>query len=74
MINEPALKKILLVDDDSALLRLLSMRLTSAGYMVITAEGGERALAQLSLSRPHLVITDLRMQGMDGLALRAWTA
>ena len=69
MINEPTLKKILLVDDDSALLRLLSMRLTSAGYTVITAEGGEQALAQLSLSRPHLVITDLRMQGMDGLAL-----
>jgi two-component system, NtrC family, response regulator GlrR len=69
LINEPVLKKILLVDDDSALLRLLSMRLTAAGYTVITAEGGEQALAQLSLSRPHLVITDLRMQGMDGLAL-----
>jgi two-component system, NtrC family, response regulator GlrR len=67
--NNPAHKKILLVDDDTALLRLLSMRLTSAGYMVLTAESGEQALGQLSLSRPHLVITDLRMQGMDGLDL-----
>jgi two-component system response regulator GlrR len=67
--NDTAHKKILLVDDDTALLRLLSMRLTSAGYMVLTAESGEQALGQLSLSRPHLVITDLRMQGMDGLDL-----
>jgi two-component system response regulator GlrR len=67
--NDLAHKKVLLVDDDTALLRLLSMRLTSAGYVVLTAESGEHALAQLSLSRPHLVITDLRMQGMDGLDL-----
>jgi two-component system response regulator GlrR len=67
--NDLAHKKVLLVDDDTALLRLLSMRLTSAGYMVLTAESGEQALGQLSLSRPHLVITDLRMQGMDGLDL-----
>jgi two-component system response regulator GlrR len=68
-LNDPVSKKILLVDDDTALLRLLSMRLTSAGYTVLTAESGEQALGQLSLSRPHLVITDLRMQGMDGLDL-----
>ncbi len=61
--------KILLVDDDLAMLRLLSMRLGAAGFEVITAESGEQALAQLSVSRPHLVITDLRMDGMDGLAL-----
>ncbi len=62
-------KRILLVDDDLALLRLLSMRLTAAGYEIITADNGEKALAQLAVSRPHLVITDLRMDGMDGLAL-----
>jgi two-component system response regulator GlrR len=62
-------KRILLVDDDLALLRLLSMRLTAAGYEIITADSGEKALAQLAVSRPHLVITDLRMDGMDGLAL-----
>lgn len=62
-------EKILLVDDEPAILRLLSMHLTAAGYEVIVAENGEAALAQLSISRPHLVITDLRMSGMDGLAL-----
>jgi two-component system response regulator GlrR len=62
-------KRILLVDDDLALLRLLSMRLTAAGYEVTTTDSGEKALTQLAVCRPHLVITDLRMEGMDGLAL-----
>ena len=62
-------KKIVLVDDDPALLRLLSLRLSAAGYDVVTAENGEKALAQLAVSLPHLVITDLRMDGMDGMTL-----
>ncbi|WP_305046682.1 response regulator, partial [Geoalkalibacter sp.] len=62
-------KRILLVDDDEDLLRLLSMRLTSNGYEVSCAQSGEQALALLPVLRPHLVITDLRMEGMDGLAL-----
>jgi two-component system response regulator GlrR len=61
--------RILLVDDDVDLLRLLSIRLGGAGYDVSTAESGEEALAKLSVVRPHLVITDLRMDGMDGMAL-----
>jgi two-component system response regulator GlrR len=61
--------RILLVDDDVDLLRLLSIRLGGAGYDVSTAESGEEALAKLSVIRPHLVITDLRMDGMDGMAL-----
>jgi two-component system response regulator GlrR len=51
------------------LLRLLSMRLKAAGYSVSTAESGERALAALAMTRPDLVITDLRMVGMDGMQL-----
>lgn len=61
--------KILLVDDDPALLRLLSIRLTAAGYDISTAGSGTHALAQLAVHYPHLVITDLRMDGMDGMAL-----
>ena len=61
--------KILLVDDDPALLRLLSIRLTAAGYDISTAGSGTQALAQLAVHYPHLVITDLRMDGMDGMAL-----
>ena len=61
--------RILLVDDDRDLLKLISLRLTAAGYEVQTAESGEQALAQLAVARPRLVITDLRMEGMDGMAL-----
>jgi len=61
--------RILVVDDDPDLLRLLQIRLTSAGYTVSTAESAERALAQVSATRPQLVVTDLRMGGMDGMAL-----
>ncbi|MEY3220469.1 MAG: response regulator GlrR [Pseudomonadota bacterium] len=60
---------ILLVDDDTDLLQLLSMRLKAAGYLVRTAQNGKEALALIPVIRPHLVITDLRMDGMDGLTL-----
>jgi len=61
--------KILLVDDDKDLLQLIAMRLGAAGYAVRAVESAESALACLVAERPQLVVTDLRMQGMDGLAL-----
>ena len=51
---------ILLVDDDPDLLKLISLRLTSAGYRVRTADSGETALATIAVERPATVITDLR--------------
>jgi two-component system response regulator GlrR len=59
----------MVVDDDPALLRLLSMRLSAAGYEIAAVESGEKAIAQAAIFQPHLVITDLRMDGMDGMAL-----
>src|SRR5439155_1636330 len=61
--------EILLVDDDPDLLRLISLRLMSAGYRVRTADSGETALAALAIARPGTVITDMRMPGIDGLQL-----
>src|SRR5512141_476274 len=60
---------ILLVDDDPDLLKLISLRLTSAGYRVRTADSGETALAAIAVQRPAAVVTDLRMPGIDGLQL-----
>ena len=60
---------VLLVDDDPELLRLLSMRLHASGFNVETALSGEQALAFISVSRPQAVITDLRMEGLDGMTL-----
>lgn len=61
--------RLLLVDDDPDLLRLLAIRLEAAGYQVATANSGEAAMARISAERPQLVITDMRMPGMDGNAL-----
>jgi two-component system response regulator GlrR len=61
--------EVLLVDDDPDLLKLISLRLTSAGYRVRTADSGETALAALAVARPGVVVTDLRMPGIDGLQL-----
>jgi two-component system response regulator GlrR len=62
-------EKILLVDDDEDLLRLLSIRLRAAGYTVDAVESGKQALGRLPSFQPQLVITDLRMDGMDGMTL-----
>ena len=62
-------KKILLVDDDRDLLELLSIRLTAAGYETILADSAEAAINYLDISRPHLVISDMQMGGLDGMAL-----
>lgn len=62
-------QRILTVDDDPDILKLLNMRLSAAGYQTMSASNAEEALAQIAISRPALVISDLRMPGMDGLAL-----
>jgi two-component system response regulator GlrR len=62
-------QKILLVDDDPSLLKLLSMRLSAAGIEVKTAQSGEQAISTVPIFLPELVITDLRMAEMDGMVL-----
>ena len=61
--------RILLVDDDPDILRLLTIRLRGAGYEVDSARNGDQALARIPVFNPQLVITDLQMEGMDGLTL-----
>jgi len=60
---------LLLVDDDPDLLRLLSIRLKANGYAVTAVDSGRRALAAIGASRPDLVLSDLRMDNMDGIGL-----
>lgn len=60
---------VLVVDDDLDLLKLLTMRIGASGYNVIAVDSAEKALAQLSVRPPRVVVTDLRMGGMDGMQL-----
>lgn len=63
--------RILVVDDDPDLLHLIGVRLSVAGYDVSQAGSGEEALERFRADHPQAVITDLRMDGMDGHALFA---
>ncbi len=60
---------LLLVDDDIDLLKLLAIRLKAYGYQTTAVESAEKALSALSATRPDVVLTDLQMPGMDGMAL-----
>ena len=60
---------ILVVDDDPDLLRLLSMRLSGAGYRVTATTSAEEALVKIAMERPQLVLSDVQLPGKDGLAL-----
>ena len=60
---------LLVVDDDADMLRLLTIRLTAAGYRVSAVTSAEAAMTQLHIERPQLVLSDVRLPGRDGLDL-----
>ena len=61
--------RILLVDDDSIILTMLTAWLEDIGYEIKAVTNGINAISILPDFKPNLVITDLRMEGMDGIAL-----
>ncbi len=63
--------RILVVDDDSDILALFSKWLKAENFDVVAVNSGRNALAQISITRPDIVITDLIMDEMDGMALLA---
>ena len=60
--------KILVVDDEQAILSMVKMHLELEGYLVMTATEGREALTQLS-NAPDLILLDINMQGMNGIDL-----
>lgn len=62
-------RKVLVVDDDPAIRRVLDAELTAAGYTARTAADGAEALDACELQEPDLVVTDLAMPRLDGFAL-----
>ena len=62
-------KKLLVVDDDPSLLLAVSETLRAEGYEVVTARRGAEALVRVAEALPDLIISDIRMPGMDGYQL-----
>jgi len=62
-------KKIVVADDETHILHVVSMKLTNAGFEVFTAEDGEEALELCNAEMPDLLITDYQMPYMSGLEL-----
>lgn len=60
-------KRILAVDDEKHILRLVQINLEKAGYLVVTASNGREALEAVALERPDLIVMDVMMPEMDGL-------
>ena len=70
-------RRILVVDDEMPILRLLRRILIASGYEVLVASSGKQGLNAARQEQPDLILLDLSMPGMDGLAvcreLRQWT-
>ena len=61
------MSKILLIDDETDILRVLSRSLKADGYEVLTADDGEEGLVLFDKEKPDIVLTDVKMPGMDGI-------
>jgi CheY-like chemotaxis protein len=64
-------KKILIVDDEADVLSVLTKRLSGAGYQVIQAQDGRKALALAKKEMPSLIVLDIMMPGMSGAQVGA---
>lgn len=64
-------KRVLVVDDEPAVLRFTSVSLSVAGYEVVTATGGEEALKLVDSAKPDIVLLDLVMEPLTGLDVLA---
>jgi two-component system, chemotaxis family, chemotaxis protein CheY len=62
-------KTILIVDDSASLRQVVKIALNNAGYDVVEAGDGKEALTKLDGTRYHLIVSDVNMPNMDGIAL-----
>ena len=62
-------KKLLLVDDEEGIRKVLGISLSDMGYDVLTAENGDEALSIFRTQSPPIVLTDIKMPGLDGIGL-----
>jgi two-component system, OmpR family, KDP operon response regulator KdpE len=69
--------KILIIDDEAAIRRLLKVSLKSQGYSIVEATGGKEGIEQAAMSHPDLIVLDLGLPDIDGLkvlkSIREWS-
>lgn len=68
----PTDRKILLVDDEATVLKVVGLWLTDCGYRVRSATDGLEAIAAIEADCPEIIIVDWRMPNMDGIELCSW--
>jgi len=61
------MSKILVIDDEDSIRKLLKISLTHKGYEVVIAEDGEKGIEAFQREKPHIVLTDIKMPGIDGI-------
>ncbi len=66
-MREDKTSKVLAVDDETSILRLIKSNLESVNYKVVTAESGEEGLNAISEHRPDIVLLDVSLPGMSGI-------
>lgn len=59
--------KVLFIDDDEGIRKVISIALEDAGYNMLTAADGQKGIELCRKHSPHIIITDIRMPGMDGI-------
>lgn len=69
-MQEASPKKILLVNDNSRVLKLLELRLSQQGYQVFTAERGKDAIVSAIIVRPDLVVSELQLPDLKGIEFK----
>lgn len=67
MMNQVKDWKVLFIDDDEGIRKVMSIALEDAGYNMLTATDGESGIELCQKHSPHIIITDIRMPGMDGI-------
>ncbi|MDO8489535.1 MAG: response regulator [Candidatus Omnitrophota bacterium] len=65
----PAVKKIMVIDDEDDILKLTKTRLEANGFKVVTLESGEGAIEFTESEKPDLILLDIVMPGKDGYAV-----
>jgi len=61
------MEKILVIDDEKPTLMMFRLTLTAYGYEVLTAENGQEGVDVFNRERPGIVLTDIKMPGMNGI-------